>query len=212
MFTTEETGPTPHMPPPAGAPLQLPTDPPGGGSRVPTWLVVLAVVGLVVLLVQMASLRSQVGDLERQVQDLQGRAQPAPPLATPATPAPPMDLPPPDAEAARRQISDAYTAVFSPGTPPELWSALVLEPADLGPRLQALGAGPCAGAAVVLTDIRFTSDDSAVVTFRFTGSGLAAADTITFAGGARRVDGAWRVTGSSVQSVLDTAADFCAGG
>jgi hypothetical protein len=121
-----------------------------------------------------------------KVTNLRDAAQPAQPPA-PATTAPPIDLPPPDAEAARRSINDSYRAVFSTATPPEQWRTHVAEPGDQGARLSTLRSGRCSGATAVVTDIRFT-------------------------GGARRGPQRWLVTTDGIDRVADTATGFCQGG
>ena len=128
------------------------------------------------------------------------------------TTAPPIDLPPPDAEAARRSINDSYRAVFSTATPPEQWRTYVAEPGDQGARLSTLRSGRCSGATAVVTDIRFTGDDTASVTFRFEGSGVSGAEGVTFTGGARRGPQRWLVTTDGIDRVVDTATGFCQGG
>jgi hypothetical protein len=64
----------------------------------------------------------------------------------------------------------------------------------------------------VVTDIRFTGDDTASVTFRFEGSGVSGAEGVTFTGGARRGPQRWLVTTDGIDRVADTATGFCQGG
>jgi hypothetical protein len=175
------------------------------------WFMVFAVVALALLVWQLLALRGQVASLDDKVTNLRDAAQPAQPPA-PVTTAPPVDLPPPDAETARRSINDSYKAVFSTATPPERWRTFVADPGDQGARLSTLRSGRCSGATAVVTDIRFTGDDTAAVTFRFEGSGVSGAEGVTFTGGARRAPDRWLVTTDGIDRVVNTAAGFCQGG
>lgn len=191
------------------------TEPPADGSTtllLPRWVVVVAglvVVLLVVVLLQLSAVRRDQRALAEQV----SRVATAPGLemgtfGMTTTTTQVLDLPPPDAEASRRAINDAYRAVFSPATTPEQWAGLVSSPGDLGERLGALRDGPCAAAVPVLSAVRFTGDDDAQVDFGFTGVQIA--EGVAFRGGAVREGGTWKVTPQTVESVLGMAESACA--
>ena len=224
MFTTDSRsdGGLPGQVPPVSPPPAPPRSadrvqpPPQGGQRrgAPMWVTVLMGIALVVLLVQVNNLRADVSQLRLDLNNAQSAAS-APSFdsdVTAATVAPPLDLPPADGEAARRAINDTYRMIFDPATPAEVWPTLLTEPGDLGRQLADFRTGRCAGATAVLTDIRFTGDDNAVVTFRFDGSGIAGAEGFPFQGGARRNGPGWQATPEGVAAVVNTARSMCTGG
>lgn len=125
--------------------------------------------------------------------------------------APRIDLPPPDAEVARREIVGAFTALFGESTP-EQRQLLLTTPSDLPNRLQALAGGPCAGTLPVVTELRFLDDDRAEVRFRFEGATLPEiASGYSFDGFAARVDGRWLIDPAAPLRALDlgSSASVC---
>lgn len=117
--------------------------------------------------------------------------------------APPIDLPPPDGDVARRDIVAAFAALFGESTP-EQRQALLTAPSELPDRLQALAGGPCAGALPVITALNFLDDDRAAVRFRFDGPTLPdIARSFSFDGVAVRVDGRWLIDPTAPLHALD---------
>ena len=131
------------------------------------------------------------------------------PIQSPTTIAPRIDLPPPDADAARRAIVGTFALLFGESTA-EQRQFLLTTPSDLPDRLQALAGGPCAGALPVVTDIRFLDDDRAEVRFRFEGAALPqAASGFSFDGVVVRVDGRWLIDPMAPLRALDLGAGVC---
>jgi hypothetical protein len=191
----------------AGAPPPRP--PSSGERRTPPW--VLIAIGLLALVVwwsaaQVLSLQDRLDSLESTV------AATAMTVTVPAsTVAPPVEIPPADAETARRLIRDALGAVFSADLPVEQRATWVQDPAGVAAQLASLGAGPCgAGVQVVLTELRFVDDDTAWVRFRFEGPGVpSGGNGIEFDGAVHRAPERWLLDRALVDGVLSTAAPFC---
>jgi hypothetical protein len=191
----------PQATPAAPSPL---APPPKRSRPAPGWLLWAVVLLLVWLVVRVDSLQAQNETLRGEVHDLATAVSGRPPQAVGEAA---LDLPPPDAEASRRAINEAYRAVFSSATPPEQWAGLVTAPGDLGQRLRRLSGGRCGTAVPVLESIRFTGDDDAQVGFRFVGVDLARG--VPFSGGARRDGGVWKVTAQTLDEVVRLAESAC---
>ncbi|MFN7152023.1 MAG: hypothetical protein ACK4V6_21405 [Microthrixaceae bacterium] len=200
----------PAPPPPGSGTPPGAAPPPGARHRerlqLGRWLVVALVVQALV-----------VGWLVARVMDLEARTtvqvvdpDPVFTMETTTT-ALPLDIPPPDGETARRQIRDALGVVFASDLPVEQRAAWVRDPVDIDARLLALSGGPCAtGADVVVTDIRFQTDDTAWVRFRFDGPGVPELGrTFSFDGLAHRAPERWLLDGQLVDRVLSMAAPYC---
>lgn len=199
-------------PPASGAPGG-PTAPPGPrrdeGRRLGRWLVVALVVQALVV----GWLVARVLDLDARLSLLSAQTQEPTPVFTvaPTTTAPPLDLPPPDAETARRQVRDALVLVFTSELPVEQRAAWVRDPVDVDAGLLALSEGPCAtDVDVVVTDIRFQTDDAAWVRFSFDGPGVPEFGRgFSFDGLAHRGPDRWLLDGELVDRVLSMAASYC---
>lgn len=208
--TTEARGTS--APPPLRAGTSPGAAPPPGGrhrerAQLGRWLVVALVVQALVV----AWLVASVMDLDARTRSVQVvEPEPMYPMETTTT-ALPLDIPPPDAEAARRLIRDALVLVFASDLPVEQRAQWVRDPVDVDARLLALSDGPCAtGAEVVLTDIRFQSDDTAWVRFRFDGPGVPEIGrTVSFDGLVHRAPERWLLDGQLVDRVLSMAAPYC---
>ena len=122
--------------------------------------------------------------------------------------APGDEVPPEDAALSDEQIRAAYDTAFDESATPEQWLAAVDAPVEVGERLKTLAAG-CGAARVSVGRVAFRSPQEAAVEFHFRGSPIAGGDAIRFGGGAVRVEGTWRVTGWTIDEVIDTAAPFC---
>ncbi len=145
-------------------------------------------------------LEAQVGSIDVSPMVLQDQT---------TTIAPPIDLPPADADAARREIVATFVALFGESTP-EQRQALLIAPSELPDRLQALAGGPCAGARPVITHLSFLDDDRAEVRFRFEGASLpAGADGFSFDGFVARVDGRWLIDPMAPLQALDLGGSVC---
>lgn len=204
--------------PHAARPPEPPNRPSGGAggataSNRPGTSVTLLVLGgclAVGVVVSLLHLGGRIQRLEDQVVAWSG-PQPMYPVQPPTTIAPRIDLPPPDADVARREIVGAFAALFGESTP-EQRQLLLTTPSDLPNRLQALAGGPCAGTVPVVTEIRFLDDDRAEVRFRFEGAALPeVASGYTFDGFVARIDGRWLIDPMAPLQALDlgSSASVC---
>jgi hypothetical protein len=199
-------------PPGSGAPGGV-APPPGArhGERlhVARWLVVALVVQALVV----GWLVARVIDLDARLDLMSTRAvEPAPVFTVETTTtALPLDIPPADAETARRQIRDALGLVFASDLPIEQRAAWVSDPVGIDAGLMALSGGPCStGADVVVTDIRFQTDDTAWVRFRFDGPGVPEIGRgFSFDGLVHRAPERWLLDGQLVDRVLSMAEPYC---
>ncbi len=190
--------PPAHTPDAAGGPVAVP-------NRPGTNATLLALAGCLAALVVVSFLYlgGRIQRLEDQIAVLPDVQPVVPVQVPPSTVAPPIDLPPPDAETARRAIVGIFALLFGESTP-EQRQFLLTTPSDLPNRLQALAGGPCAGTRPVVTDIRFLDDDRAEVRFRFEGATLPQiASGYSFDGFAARVDGRWLIDPAAPLQALD---------
>jgi hypothetical protein len=201
--------PRPLGPGAAGGPTTPPDARHGERLRPGRWLVV----ALVVLALVVAWLVARVVDLDARLDLVSAQAVEPTPVFTveTTTTALPLDIPPPDAETARRQVRDALVLVFTSELPVEQRAAWVRDPVDIDAGLLALSDGPCAtGVDVVVTDIRFQRDDAAWVRFRFDGPGVPEFGRgFSFDGLAHRGPDRWLLDGQLVDRVLSMAASYC---
>jgi len=75
--------------------------------------------------------------------------------------------------------------------------------------VEAASRGPCAGATPVVTDVRFTSDDTARAEFRVDGTTVPAAQGYRFSADLVRGVERWQVTAASVVTFAQLAQSFC---
>ena len=201
----------PEMPPgpttrgPAPPQLQV-TD----RRRTPPWVFIM-VVALVLAVWWLAGrvidLGARVDTLESNVAAVETTFVPVAQTTVPV----PLDIPPADAETARRQISDALGAVFSSELSAEQRTAWVRDPADLVGRFAVLESGPCASdTAAVITELRFQGNDTGWVRIRFEGAGVPDfGGSITFDGLVHRAPDRWVLDHQLVDEVLTMAAPYC---
>jgi hypothetical protein len=187
--------------------------PPASG-KAPAWLVVVVVVlGLAVFLLGgwVIELQNRVVSLEMNSGGGGGPIVWESDFVPTTTLAPPVDLPPPDAETARRMIRDALDAVFASELSVEQRASWVQDPPDVSDRLTALRSGTCgSGVQVVVTQLRFIDDDTAWVEFRFEGPNVPEFGTgITFDGRVLRGPERWLLDAAMVTRVLDMAEPYC---
>jgi len=172
------------------------------------------VVVAVVVLIGLVWLATRVDQVDRRLAEVQVQIDNSgdmPALPLPTTLPPPIDVPPPDADVARRAIVAAMNSVFSSDLPAEQRVASVSDPGDLVDRFAALAGGPCSsGTEVIVTDIRFEGDDLAWVQFRFEGPGVPDGGTgVLFDGSVRRRSETWLLDPALVGSVLDMSMPYC---
>ncbi len=187
-----------HQPTPVVSPAR---------PRTSRWVIAAIVLGAIVI----ANLLARVGVLEssgipfdESVNDL---SLPGPVSTT--TLAPPIDLPPLDADLARRSIVGTWTTVFTT-TDPQARAGALTDPDGLVEQFAAFAGSSCAGVDVYVTDIRFIDGDTATVRFRFEGSGVPSGGTgLQFDGTARRVGDRWLAEPAGIAEVLDLAAPYC---
>jgi len=199
--------------PPAGdAGAPPPTHGPGRtGLRVSWWVVVGVLLVVWALVSQVVTLRNRTNALTTQVAALESRiAVPVPVLPTtpPAAPVPPVD-----AEAARRSVVEAVGVVFAAAPTleqrlPFVNGSTAAAP-EFAPLVEAASRGPCAGATPVVTDVRFTSDDTARAEFRVDGTTVPAAQGYRFSADLVRGVERWQVTAASVVTFAQLAQSFC---
>lgn len=187
---------------------------PSGGGSPPAWVVVvIAALGLAVFVLGgwVIELQNRVASLEMNSADGSDPVVWDTGFEPTTTLAPPVDLPPPDAETARRVIRDALNAVFSSELPVEQSTSWVQDPAAVSDRLAALRSGSCGtGVQVVVTQLRFIDDDTAWVEFRFEGPNVPEIGTgLTFEGQALRAPERWLLDAQMVGQVLDLAQPYC---
>ena len=197
----------PHQPPPGGAGGAAASNRPGTNAT----LLALGGCLAVLVVVSFLYLGGRIQRLEDRIAASPGPQPVFPVQPPPTTIAPRIDLPPPDADVARREIVGAFTALFGESTP-EQRQLLLTTPSDLPNRLQALAGGPCAGTVPVVTEIRFLDDDRAEVRFRFEGAALPeVANGYSFDGFVARVDGRWLIDPMAPLQALDlgSSASVC---
>lgn len=187
---------------------------PSAGGSPPAWVVVVIVaLGLAVFVLGgwVIELQNRVTSLELDSDAGSETVGWDTGFVPTTTLAPPVDLPPPDAESARRSIRDALNAVFSSELSAEQRAAWVQDPAAVSDRLTALRSGTCgSGVQVVVTELRFLDDDSAWVRFRFEGPNVPDIGTgFSFEGRVLRAPEQWLLDGEMVAGVLDMAEPYC---
>ena len=175
--------------------------------RTSRWVIAAIVLGAIVI----ANLVARVGVLESSGIPLDGTVNdlslPGPISTT--TLALPIDLPPPDAEVARRAIVGTWTTLFTSDVAEERAAALT-EPGQLVDQFAAFAASSCTAITVYVTDIRFVDAETAAVRFRFEGSGVPEGGTgLQFDGTARRVGEQWLAEPGGIAEVLELAGPYC---
>jgi hypothetical protein len=187
--------------------------PPSGKSATKWMVVVIVALGLAVFVLGgwVIELRNRVTSLEMNSGGGAGFTEWDAGFVPTTTLAPPVDLPPPDAETARRVIRDALNAVFSSELSVEQRAVWVEDPAAVSDRLTALRSGTCgSGVQVVVTELRFLDDDSAWVRFRFEGPNVPELGTgFSFEGRVFRAPERWQLDAQMVAGVLETAEPYC---
>lgn len=214
--TNAAAGPPPGAWPPPAPPVA------GAGDR-PAPIVALSVLVVVVAAIGLGAVVHLNGQIDRLEQQLQmtgvadgtavsaGGFSDGSMFGTTTTLAPPIDVPPPDADVARREIVAAFTALFGESTA-EQRQMLLTAPSELPDRLQSLAGGQCAGTVPIITALHFLDDDRAAVRFRFDGPTLPdIAKGYSFDGLAVRVDGRWLIDPAGPLSALDlgSSANVC---
>jgi hypothetical protein len=134
----------------------------------------------------------------------------------PAMPAPTLPpavvTPPADAAPATTDIVELYQRVFAPVESPELWDGNFTDATGLRELLRPITSGRCGvELQTVVTEVVFTSDDTANVMFGFDGPGIPDPGRgMQFRGGAvRQPGGAWAATPDAVQGVVQLAQGYC---
>lgn len=119
----------------------------------------------------------------------------------------PDEAPAPAAEDAA-EITAAFEVAFNPESTTEEWLAAVNAPEETGLALRELEDG-CGTAQVRLGMMYLMDSSNAAAEFRFTDSGIPAADGVVFMGTADLVDGKWMVSEYTIDKVIDLAEPFC---
>lgn len=197
----------PRPPAPPGPPNGPRPPGPQDRSRSRSTTVLWIVVAVLVVLVAM--LFDRLWALEQNQQGLMNNPYssmgPASGFGETTTVPPPVDLPPPDGDVARRSIVAAWQTAFSSEVTAEQRAAVFSEPGDLPARIEEFRTGRCVEAKPVVTSIRFNDDNSAWVQYRFEGVDVG----LTFDGIAFRGPDGWVIEPGGVDSLLKTAASYC---
>ena len=134
---------------------------------------------------------------------------------TPRLPAPGVQ--PADPEAAKAAVISSFTRLYDPKVPDSDKLGLVDDPSGVQAAWEAARTGPYAEAAKAsefkLVDLVFTAPDEAMVKYDILlPSGSTPVGSLTGQiGTAKLVDGTWKVTHSTICSVLSMAGSGCAG-
>ena len=133
-------------------------------------------------------------------------------IASTLPPPPAVAAPPEDAQASTAAIVDVYQRVFTQGIPQEVRDVLIFDPAAIEGSLAGFAGTTCATDTVaVVTQVAFTSADSASIDFRFEGPNVPdIGRNFIFSGGAaRQPGGPWQVTADGINSVVNLAGGYC---